>query len=195
MRTLRAIDYRVSMQVDPITSRRVLLRDFDETDRPAFLKYQTDPRYLRLYDFDACIDRPNGLFDLFVRWQRETPRVNIQLGIFEPATGRLLGCGGLRKVDDDVAVLGIELSPSEWGRFRLAIDASSALVRFGFETLKLKTIIGETASGNLRVEKLARWFGAEIVARRTGPDWMRARGWEEVDWAITKEAWARSQPR
>lgn len=183
------------MQVGPIMSRRILLRDFNETDRPAFLKYQTDPRYLQLYDFGPCIDRPNGLFDLFVRWQRETPRVNNQLGIFEAATGRLLGCGGLRRVDDDVAVLGIELSPSEWGRFRLAIDASSALVRFGFETLKLKTIIGDTASGNRRVEKLARWFGAKIVARRTGPDWMQARGWEEVDWAITKEAWEQSQPR
>lgn len=195
LRTLRAIGYRTSMHVGPITFRRILLRDFDETDRSAFLKYQTDPRYLHLYDFDPSIDRPNGLFDLFLRWQREVPRANIQLGIFELATGRLLGCGGLRRVDDDVAVLGIELSPSEWGRFRLAIDASNALVRFGFETLNLKTIIGDTASGNRRVEKLARWFGAEIVARRTGPDWMQARGWEEVDWAITKEAWERSPPR
>jgi hypothetical protein len=31
--------------------------------------------------------------------------------------------------------------------------------------------VGDTASGNNRVEKLARWFGADIVAQRPGPKW------------------------
>ena len=177
-----------------ITQGRILLRDFDELDRAPFLKYQNDPRYLQLYDLDEGIDRANGLFEMFMGWQDQRPRMNVQLGIFESATGRLLGCGGLRRLDDDVAVLGIELAPSEWGRFRLALDVSLALVRYGFGTLKLEKIIGGTASGNRRVEKLARWFGAEVVARRTGPDWMQARGWHEVDWAITKEGWEQSQP-
>jgi len=178
-----------------IKFRRILLRDFTEGDRAAFLKYQTDPRYLQLYDFDEGMERPSKLFDLFIHWQHEEPRMNTQLAIIESATGRLLGCAGLRKVDDDVAVLGIELSPGEWGRFRLALDVSSALVRYGFETLNLKAIIGDTASGNRRVEKLARWFGAEIIARRTGPDWMQARGWQEVDWAITRQRWEQAPPR
>jgi ribosomal-protein-alanine N-acetyltransferase len=55
--------------------------------------------------------------------------------------------------------------------------------------LNLTTIVGDTASGNRRVEKLARWFGAEIVAEREGPAWMRARGWREVDWALQRPKW------
>lgn len=178
-----------------IKFERIVLRDFEEIDRAAFLKYQTDPRYLRLYDFGSGIDRPNELFDQFLQWQDEQPRRNIQLGIIERASGRLLGCAGLRKSDDDVAVLGLELAPNEGGRFRLALDASVALVQYGFKTLGLKEIIGDTASGNRRVAKLARWFGAEIVARRPGADWMKARGWEEVDWAITKQRWEQKAPR
>lgn len=172
-----------------IKLERITLRDFEESDRAAFLKYQTDPRYLRLYDYNSGIGRPNELFDQFLQWQSEDPRQNIQIGIIERASGRLLGCAGLRKADDDVAVLGLELAPAEWGRFRLALEASVALVRYGFATLGLKAIIGETASGNRRVTKLARWLGAEIVARRPGPDWMKVRGWEEVDWEITKQRW------
>lgn len=183
------------MQIAPITLRRILLRDFLETDRPEFLKYQTDPRYLQLYDFAEGTDRPTELFELFRAWQQEIPRVNYQLGIFESATGHLIGCAGLRRADVDTAILGIELAPSQWGRFRLALDASSALIRYGFETLRLKAIIGDTASGNRRVEKLAHWFGAEIVARRAGPDWIQRRGWQEVDWAITKEGWEQLQAR
>jgi ribosomal-protein-alanine N-acetyltransferase len=183
------------MQDLPIRFRRIVLRDFTEADRAAFIRYQTEPRYLQLYDFGPETERPSKLFDLFLHWQREQPRMNIQLAICETRTGRLLGCGGLRKVDGDVAVLGIELAPNEWGRFRLALDASHALVRYGFETLNLRAIMGDTASGNRRVEKLARWFGAEIIARRAGPDWMQARGWQEVDWAIKRENWQQAPPR
>ena len=183
------------MQELLITCRRIVLRDFTAADRAAFISYQTDPRYLQLYDFDSGTERPSKLFDLFLQWQREQPRVNLQLAICETKTGRLLGCAGLRRVDDDVAVLGIELAPSEWGRFRLALDVSHALVKHGFETLNLTAIVGDTASGNRRVEKLARWFGAEIIARRTGPDWMQARGWQEVDWAISRGNWQQLPPR
>jgi ribosomal-protein-alanine N-acetyltransferase len=183
------------MQAVSIEAGRFLLRDFTEADRAAFISYQTDPRYLQLYDFDDGTERPSKLFDLFLQWQREMPRVNLQLGIFDSATGQLLGCGGLRKVDDDVAVLGIELAPDQWGRFRLALDVSRALLRYGFDGLNLQTIVGDTASGNRRVERLARWFGAEIVAQRTGPDWMLVRGWQEVDWAITRQGWEQATPQ
>ena len=187
--------YPGSMQAVSFKFRRAFLRDLTEADRAAFIEYQNDPRYLQLYDFERGTERPSRLFDLFLKWQREEPRANYQLGIFDSFTGRLLGCGGLRRRDDSEAVLGIELAPSEWGRFRLALDTSTALVQYGFGTLNLKKIIGETASGNRRVEKLARWLGAEIVDRRAGPDWMQTRGWEEVDWAITKQAWMQAEQR
>ena len=175
---------------------RFLLRDFGKADRAAFVRYQMDPRYLRLYDFsESDPARAEQLFDLFLRWQGERPRRNFQVGIFETVTGRLLGCAGLRRAGEGSAVLGIELAPSEWGRFRLAIDVAGALMEYGFRTLELQTIIGDTASGNRRVERLARWFGAEIVARRLGPAWMQARGWEEVDWALSRVDWERSQGR
>ena len=182
------------MQYLRIKFGRVVLRDFTEADRPAFLSYQTDPGYLQLYDFDDELERPNRLFDVFMEWQQDQPRKNLQLAICESTTGCLLGCGGLRKVDDDVAVLGIELAPSEWGGYRLALDATAALLRYGFETLDLTTITGDTASGDRRVEKLAQWFGAEIVARRSGPEWMQARGWQEVDWVISRETWRQAHP-
>ncbi len=161
-----------------------------------FITYQMDPRYLRLYDFDpADIERPSELFDLFVAWQKQEPRLNYQVGIFDRQTSALLGCGGLRMTQADTAVLGIELAPTEWGRFRVALDVAGALLEHGFTSLQLDHIVGDTASGNKRIEKLAKWFGAEIVARRAGPSWMQTRGWEKVDWALTRQGWARSPRR
>ena len=95
-------------------------------------------------------------------WQRKVPRQNFQAGIFERETGRLCGCAGLRKAGRHVgtAALGFELTPDDWGRCGLAIEVASALVKHGFHDLDLHLIVGSTASGNTRVERLARWFGA-----------------------------------
>jgi [ribosomal protein S5]-alanine N-acetyltransferase len=180
-----------------IATRRFVLRDLERTDLAAFLSYQTDPRYRQLYDLDETYaERASALFGLFLSWQHEEPRPNYQLGIFEGAMGRLCGCAGLRRqgAGEGRASLGIELAPDDWGRYRLAVEVADALVGFGFRELGLKVILGSTASGNRRVERLARWFGAEIVARRAGSDWMTARGWVEVDWALTLSRWEDAGP-
>jgi len=172
---------------------RFSLRDFTKADQPPFLAYQMDPRYLALYDFDpADVQRAVDLFELFRAWRDALPRLNFQLGIFDKRTGELCGCAGLRKATDDTAVLGIELAPAKWGRFALALDVAEELMDFGFRELHLATIFGDTASGNKRVAKLARWFGARIVAEREGPGWMAERGWREVDWAVDRRLWVHS---
>lgn len=180
-----------------IRAPKIVLRDFESADRAPFVAYQMDPRYLRLYDLEADPARADNLFDIFISWRSEYPRRNFQLGVFDANTGRLCGCAGLRVRAEDqaTAVLGIELAPSEWGRYRLALDVATLLVRHGFDDLHLQRIIGNTASGNRRVEKLARWFGARIIDRRDGPEWMQARGWQEVDWAITCDEWRHSSWR
>ncbi len=180
-----------------ISTPTVTLRDFEPPDRSAFVAYQMDPRYRRLYDFDENRTRADDLFDLFATWRAEEPRRNLQLGIFHKRTNRLCGCAGLRKrlEDSETAVLGIELAPSDWGRYRIALDAAACLVEHGFDALHLRMIVGDTASGNKRVEKLARWFGARIIDRRDGPEWMRSRGWQEVDWALTRDDWWHSTHR
>lgn len=181
-----------------IDTSRFQLRDFVASDRRAFIAYQMDRRYRRLYGFgDTDERRARELFDLFLSWQAEAPRLNCQLGIFEQGTRRLCGSAGLRRTGAGAgtAVFGIELTPDDWGRYRLAIEVASALLEHGFQNLGLHTIVGDSGSGNKPVERLARWFGANMVARRDGPAWMAARGWSAVDWALTRDHWVASDGR
>ena len=185
----------VDMQIE---TPRFLLRDFSEADRWSFIDYQMDPRYRSLYDLlGSDAGRANDLFDLFSAWRRQNPRQNFQIGIFEGTTSRLCGCAGLRRAGkpEGTAVLGLELTPNDWGRYGAAIEVGCALIEYGFCTLRLHTITGDTASGNSRVEKLACWFEAFVVDRREGPAWMRARGWQEVEWALPRDAWIASLAR
>lgn len=180
-----------------IATPRIILRDLEPADRAAFAAYQMDPRYRRLYALDDNPARAGELFNLFVDWQSEEPRRNFQLGVFDAVTNRLCGCAGLRERPQDhgTAVLGIELAPQDWGRYRFAVDVAACLIAHGFDTLRLRMIVGDTASGNRRVEKLARWFRARVLERREGPEWMRSRGWHEVDWVLTRAEWKRMDAR
>ena len=60
-----------------IATRRFVLCDLERADLAAFLSYQTDPRYRRLYDLDETYaERASQLFGLFLCWQQEEPRRN-----------------------------------------------------------------------------------------------------------------------
>jgi [ribosomal protein S5]-alanine N-acetyltransferase len=63
------------------------------------------------------------------------------------------------------------------------------LLDYGFRKLNLAAISGSTISANVRVERLAKWFGAEVVATRPGSAWMSVLDWSEVEWRISKGRW------
>ncbi|MBW4524050.1 MAG: GNAT family N-acetyltransferase [Phormidium tanganyikae FI6-MK23] len=179
-----------------IVTRRFLLRDFIESDRSSFLDYQAGSRSLTFYEPNAANpEHAAHLFETFQTWAVAQPRLNYQFAIVprqEPYT--LIGCCGLRGMECDRGKmeLGIELAPTYWGRYAYAIEVGRALLDFGFMDLGLDAIFGSTVSANLRIARLAEWSGAEVVAIRPGSSWMVERGWNEVDWQITRERWKHS---
>ncbi|PSB57509.1 GNAT family N-acetyltransferase [Chamaesiphon polymorphus] len=176
-----------------IVTKRFLLRDFIDSDRAPFLEYQADPRNLTFYNpEESSPDRAAHLFELFQAWAQENPRCNYQLAIIRrQAPHNLLGCCGLREVvgKSEEMELGIELAPNYWGRYGYAIEVGRSLLDYGFRELNLAKISGSTISANVRVERLAAWFGAEIVEIDPGAAWMSARGWSDVTWRISKQRW------
>ena len=184
--------------VTEIVTRRFLLRDFTEAERPAFLAYQADPRLLAFHGPDeAGPEQAERLFDLFREWAAEEPRRNYQLAILRREERTLLGTGGVRGAgcEPEQAELGIELAPEFWGRHGYAIEVGRALLAFGFGEMRLEEIRGRTVSANARVQRLAEWFGAEVVAAHEGNPWMAERGWNEIEWRISRERWERTAGR
>lgn len=178
-----------------ILTRRFVLRDFVEADRPAFLAYQADPRARAFYGPDEADSvQAAYLFETFRAWASESPRLNVQLAVVQRSEPHaLVGCGGLRRggAEPGEAELGVELAPDYWGRYGYAVEVGRALLAFGFETLGLTAITGSTVSANDRVQRLAEWFGAEIESVRPGPTWMEGRGWTEVEWRVSRDQWER----
>lgn len=176
-----------------ILTGRFTLRDFVEADRAAFVSYQADPRARAFYGpGEPEPEQTARLFETFRSWALERPRLNYQLAVVQRAEPHaLVGCCGLRcaKAEPGEAELGIELAPAYWGCYGYAVEIGRALLDFGFETLGLSAISGSTVSANGRVQRLAKWFGAEVESVRPGPAWMAEREWSEVNWRIRRDGW------
>lgn len=160
-----------------LSTPRLLLRPFEPAHEEALFLLWNEPQ-VRLYLWD---DQPvprevvaeqvalssrsfqqsgYGLFALFLREQPE----------------RLVGFCGLRRIDDseDVELL-YGLHPEVWGR-GLAVEASRAVLREGFERAGLEEIFAGADEGNARSFRTMERLGMHLRGeRRVGPQRLPAR--------------------
>src|SRR5205823_7662332 len=97
-----------------LMTRRLVLREFEETDWPAVLAYQSDPLYLRYYHWTHRTDQDVREFvRMFLAQREEQPRTKFQLAITLPPDGPLIGNCGIRMKTPDAreADIGYELDP------------------------------------------------------------------------------------
>lgn len=200
-----------------LVTRRLRLRDFVETDAPAFVSYHADPRSAEFYaPGEAAPGSARQLLDVFRGWAIEQPRRNYQLAITllqpehtppdaphdlpaeEPHANasassgeRVIGSIGLRSegLAARHAEFGLELAPDAWGH-GYAAEAARAFLTFGFRDLDLIDVVGVSVSANLRVARLVRGLGFVESGTRPGAGWMEGHGWHHVEWWLTRQAWA-----
>lgn len=146
-----------------ILTRRFALREYRPSDCEQFLAYQADPAFT-LFHEDAELGDDNALkvFQLFLDWQRQTPRLNVQLAIaMRDDEAQLIGSCGVRMEGcaEGEAVFGVELARPYWGRYRYAEEVCAALIDWAFAEWKLSALLADTAFENAAVARLAQATG------------------------------------
>ncbi len=80
-----------------LETERLILRDFVKDDWRAALEYQSDPLYLRYYDWT---DRTPEAVQEFIGWfldhQRQEPRIKFQLAVTLKSSNQLIGNCSIR---------------------------------------------------------------------------------------------------
>src|SRR5258708_19314631 len=101
-----------------LTTKRLVLREFEEEDWSAVFAYQSDPRYLRYYDWTQRPEQDVRAFvRMFIAQSEEEPRTKFQLAIALASDGQLIGNAGIRMKTPEarVAALCSELNPPYCG--------------------------------------------------------------------------------
>ena len=165
-----------------ILTKRLRLRELTHADVDAVLSYQSDPRYLRYYEWtlrtrDDVVD----FVQMFMDWRDEVPRYRIQLAIELRSSGRLIGNCGIRRKSgaSGEADIGFELDPEYWGN-GYATEAGDALVRFGFHELKLHRISSWCIADNVASKRVLEKLGLRLEGRLRENVYFKDRYWDTL---------------
>ncbi len=174
-----------------IITERLVLREFVEGDLSALVAYQADPRYAEFWLEDAALGHARQLLDQFRGWATERPRRNYQLAVAQiHSPHEPMGTCGLRGhgLDATTAEFGIEIDPQSWGH-GYATEAARAILGFGFRDLGLLEVRGVSVTANWRVTEMVTRLGFTRLGSQPGLAWMKARGWSQTTWQLTRKQW------
>jgi RimJ/RimL family protein N-acetyltransferase len=183
-----------------LRTARLHLREVRADDWPAILAYQTDPRYLRFYEWESRDEAAVRAFvDRQVANQHEQPRRQFQVAIElvdGPDAGRLIGNCGVR-VDDPTnrqGNIGYELHPDRWGH-GYGSEAARAVLDHGFDALGLHRIWAQCIADNIASAHILEKLGMRREAHYRERSFFKGRWWDTFIYAILEDEWRATRPR
>lgn len=151
-----------------IETERLLLRQFTAEDAPLIYELNLDPEVTR-YTLDPIADLDQArrvleqtIIPQYALYNHGRWAVHTREGMAFIGWCGLKALPGLNEID-----LGYRFMKKAWGR-GYATEAAFASIRYGFETLGLRRIVGRALPGNLAslrvLEKCGmRYVGEEVV--------------------------------
>ena len=178
---------------------RLILRDFVKEDWERVLEYQSDPLYLRYYEWEWTDRTPEAVQE-FVGWfldhQKQEPRIKFQLAVVLKSNGQLIGNCGIR-VDNASAPqadIGYELDPKHWNQ-GYASEAAGAIVDFGFGHFGVHRIWAACVADNVGSAHVLEKLGMKLEGRSRENHYYRGRWWDSLYYAILADEWAAHKQR
>jgi len=174
-----------------LETERLILRDFVEDDWQRVLEYQSDPLYLRYYEWT---ERTPEAAQEFVGWfldhQRQEPRIKFQPAVVLKSSNQLIGNCGIRmdKTDTLEANIGYELDPKHWNH-GYATEAAHAIVDFGFNKFGLHRVWSWCVADNLGSAHVLEKLGMRLEGRLRENEYYKGRWWDTLMYAILANEW------
>ena len=178
-----------------LMTQRLRLREFREHDWLAVLAYQSDPLYLRYYEWtERTPEAVRAFIGMFLKHQRTQPRTRFQLAAILRATGELIGNCGVRLTapGSHEADLGYELSPAHWGH-GYATEAARAMLNFAFTQLGVHRVWAEAVVDNTGSTHVLAKLGMQLEGRLRDKEFFKDRYWDTVIYAILEQEWRARQ--
>jgi RimJ/RimL family protein N-acetyltransferase len=149
-----------------LETERLLIRNWQERDRDLFFEINSDETVMHFFPFRR--DRADS--DAFFDWlQNRITETGLGFYALElRATGETIGFCGLARTDLEPHIplgtveIGWRLAYRHWGKGYVT-EAATALLRHGFETLKLDEIVSFAVQDNVRSTSVMRRIGMHRV--------------------------------
>lgn len=143
-----------------LETNRLVLRKVEKGDANSILKYMSDKEIMKYYGLEPFKTINDALSE--ITWYQSilNEKTGIRWGITLKGEDEVIGsCGFLNMIPQHFRTeIGYELSKSYWGQ-GIASEALEAVIRYGFEHLKLQRIEALIEPPNKPSQKLAEKQG------------------------------------
>ena len=176
-----------------IETERLILRDFVKDDWQRVLEYQSDPLYLRYYEWTEKDRTPESVQE-FVGWfldhQKQQPRIKFQLAVTLKSNRQLIGNCGIRLDTAGAfqADIGYELDPKHWNQ-GYATEAAHAMVDFGFSSFGLHRVWSWCVAENTGSAHVLEKLGMRLEGRLRDNEYYKDRWWDTLMYGILTDEW------
>ncbi len=145
-------------------TKRLLLRQWKASDRPAFAALNSDPIVMAHFPAPLTREESDAMAD---HWERLIAERGWGAWAIEiKATGEFIGCVGLHIPRDDLPVSPCveilwRLAQAHW-RQGFATEAARGALHIGFEALRLPEIVSFTVPSNARSRAVMERLGMQM---------------------------------
>lgn len=150
-------------------TENLLLRAFTEDDAPAFLKMISDPKVTKYtgQEFDPKTPLSGVIELMHIAPLGDYKKYGYgRHAIVDKSSRDVIGFTGLKYLEDlDKVDIGYRLLPEYWGR-GLATESCLPMLSYGFESLKLDSIIGIAMPENLASCRILAKIGLQFIDER-----------------------------
>ena len=174
-----------------LETERLILRDFVEEDWQRAYEYESDPRYLRYYEWtERTLESVKEFIGWFLAHQTQNPRFKFQLAIVPKSDNLLIGSCGVRMdhVGAVEASIGYELDPNYWNR-GYATEAAHAMMDFGFQRFGVHRIWATCIADNLASAHVLEKLGMQREGRLREKEYFKGRWWDTLIYGILVHEW------
>lgn len=193
------------MTIDPrdatpieLSTARLILREIQPSDLAAFHRFESDPSVVRwLLHEPRTEEQSRAYVERAIAEASESPRVTYELALTRrEASEELLGRVALylSKPELGEAAIWYVLHPSAQGH-GFATEAMRAMVRFGFETLKLHRIWADIDPRNEASRRVVAKLGFRQEAHHLEDQFIKGEWCDTEIHAMLAHEWKRNEER
>jgi RimJ/RimL family protein N-acetyltransferase len=175
----------------PLTTDRLLLRDFEETDWPALHTFESLPEVARYHSFEPRTEAESRAYVAGAAASAtDDPRRTYDLAVVLVAEQRLIGRVGLGLGDPTAAdgVLSYTLHPAYGGQ-GYATEAARAVIDLGFRELRLHRIWAECDPANAPSWRLLERLGLRREGHLRENLWFKGAWADSLIYAVLDREW------
>jgi ribosomal-protein-alanine N-acetyltransferase len=178
-----------------IHTKRLILREFDETDWQTVQSYASDPEVVHYMDWGPNTQEETKAFiSRSISYQKEKPRRKYTLAITLKEENKLIGSCDICVVSSEnkEGWIGYCLNRQLW-RKGYATETAKALLGFGFQGLGLHRIFATVDPANIASINVLGKIDMQLEGHLREHKWVKGKWRNSLLYAVLENEWKRAQ--